>query len=173
MLFKSLIYSVLRLFHVELLGLLFFPPASPVSGRPSGGSIFAAPAPRGATLPACGPSSPGHSCSGALRPRPAGSPLRGTRAHGPSAPGRASRPLAPPPPARESPSAPPPPAAGSAAPCAREPLRSGPSGRWLRRPWGPSPGTPAVPSLRYGPAPPFLRRRFAAYLIFVRASCCF
>ena len=115
MLFKSLIYSVLRLFHVELLGLLFFPPASPVSGRPSGGSIFAAPAPRGATLPACGPSSPGHSCSGALRPRPAGSPLRNCRARKVSAPGRASRPRL-------------------RLFLRSALLRSAPSGRWLRRP---------------------------------------
>ena len=151
---KSLIFSVLHLFHVELLGLPFFPPASPVSGRPSGGVFFAAPAPMGATPLACVFSAPGHSCSGALRPWPACSPLRNCRARKVSAPGRSSRPRL------------------------RLFLRSAllrfaPSGRWLRRPlraraptlrplrprlrrpWRPSPGTPAVPSLRYGPAPPF------------------
>ena len=90
--FKSLIFSVLHLFHVELLALPFFPPASPVSGRPSGGSIFAAPAPMGAPPPAYGFSAPGHSCSGALRPWPACSPLRHCRARKVYATGRSSRP---------------------------------------------------------------------------------
>ena len=102
-------------------GRKFYPPC----GRPTAGPGRPPP-------PACVFSAPGHSCSGALRPRPACSPLRGTRARGRSAPGRTSRPQATPPPARESPSAPPPPAAGYAAPCAREPLRSAPSGRRLR-----------------------------------------
>ena len=48
------------------------------------------------------------------------------------------------------------PAAGSAAPCAREPLRSAPSGRWLRRPPAREspyvPGPPAAGSGRTGPA---------------------
>ena len=87
-----MIYSILRLFHVELLALLFLTPASPESGRPSGGSIFAAPAPRGAPPPAYGFSAPGHTCSGALRHRPTGSPLRNCRARKVSAPGRTSRP---------------------------------------------------------------------------------
>ena len=92
MVYKLLISSTLRPFHVELLALSFLPPATPESGRPSGGSIFAAPAPRGAPPPACGFSAPGHSCSGALRHRPAGSPLRNCRARKVSAPGRTSRP---------------------------------------------------------------------------------
>ena len=91
---------------MELLALPFFPPGFAGKWSPFGRSIFAAPAPMGAPPQACGFSAPRHSCSGALRPRPAGSPLRGTRARGRSAPGRSSRPLAPPPPARESPSAP-------------------------------------------------------------------
>ena len=92
MVFKSLIFSVLHLFHVELLGLPFFPPGFAGKWSPFGRSIFAAPAPRGAPPLACGFSAPGHSCSGALRPRPAGSPLRNCRARKVSAPGRASRP---------------------------------------------------------------------------------
>ena len=137
----------------------FYPPC----GRPPAG-------PGPPPPPAYRPSTPGHTCSGALRHRPAGSPLRGTRARGRSAPGlrvlrsatavlgrspplagepaaapplpalgaaplRPLRPQAPLPPARVSPYAPPPPAAGSAAPCAREPLRSGSSGRRLRTAW--------------------------------------
>ena len=100
---------------MELLALPFFPPASPVSGRPSGGSIFAAPAPRGAPPLACVFSAPGHSCSGALRPWPAGSPLRNCRARKVSAPGRASRPRL-------------------RLFLRSALLRSAPSGRWLRRP---------------------------------------
>ena len=112
---KSLVYSVLHPFHVELLALPFLPPASPERGRPSGGSIFAAPAPRGAPPPACGFSAPGHTCSGALRHRPAGSPLRDCRARKVSAPGRTSRPRL--------------------RPFLRSaPLRSAPSGRRLRSP---------------------------------------
>ena len=87
-----MIYSVLLLFHVELLGLLFSPPGFADKWSPFGRSIFAAPASRGAPPPACGFSAPGHSCSGALRPWPAGSPLRYCRARKVSAPGRASRP---------------------------------------------------------------------------------
>ena len=121
-------------------GRKFYPPC----GRPPAGPGRPPP-------PACGPSAPGHTCSGALRHRPAGSPLRGTRARGRSATGlrvlrSATAVLGRPPPlagqagrgsvpscARRG-SAPPPPAAGSAAPSAREPLRSAPSGRRLRRP---------------------------------------
>ena len=151
MLCNSLVFSALCPFHVELLALPFLTPASPESGRPSGVSVFAAPAPGGAPPPACGPSAPGHTCSGALRHRPAGSPLRDTRARGRSATGlrvlrSATAVLGRSPPlagqagrgsvpscARRR-SAPPPPAAGSAAPCARESLRCAPSGRRLRRP---------------------------------------
>ena len=46
----------------------------------------------GAPPLACGFSAPGHSCSGALRPWPAGSPLRNCRARKVFAPGRSSRP---------------------------------------------------------------------------------
>ena len=77
---------------MELLALPFLTPATPESGRPSGGSFFAAPAPGGAPPPACGFYAPGHTCSGALRHRPAGSPLRNCRARKVSAPGRTSRP---------------------------------------------------------------------------------
>ena len=121
-------------------GRKFYPPC----GRPPAGQVRTPP-------PACGPSTPGHTCSGALRPWPACSPLRGTRARGRSAHGlrvlrSATAVLGWAPPlagqagrgsasscARRC-SAPPPPASGSAAPCAREPLRSAPSGRRLRRP---------------------------------------
>ena len=92
MVYNSLVFSTLCPFHVELLALPFLTPASPESGRPSGVSIFAAPAPGGAPPPACGSSAPGHTCSGALRHRPAGSPLRNCRARKVSAPGRTSRP---------------------------------------------------------------------------------
>ena len=101
-----MIYSVLRLFHVELLGLLFPPSGFAGKWSPFGRSIFAAPARGGAPPQACVFSAPGHSCSGALRPGPACSPLRsapsGRRLRRPlrarAAPLRPLRPQAPPPP---------------------------------------------------------------------------
>ena len=97
MVYKLLISSTLRPFHVELLALPFLPPATPESGRPSGGSIFAAPAPRGAPPPACGFSAPQLPCSEGLRPWPdkpaAAPPLPALGA----APLRPLRPQAPPP----------------------------------------------------------------------------
>ena len=145
--FKSLIYSVLRLFHVELLALPFFPSGFAGKWSPFGRSIFAAPARRGAPPPACGFSAPGHSCSGALRPWPAGSPLRNCRARKVSAPGRASRPRL-------------------RLFLRSALLRSAPSGRWLRRPLRARAPTlrplrpQATPPLRAFPRHP--RRPFAS-----------